>query len=123
MTQAHAKPLQRIEIHMDVGDYVFGALDMLGRNNIMRKSCRLVLENVNMLGFSYMRGELVNVVRNLEGFETVVVVQKFKYVFDSAFDDRSFRSCMALSLGLSRVYDEGSALCHEFHPREYVANK
>lgn len=123
ISQIHAKLLQRIEIHMDVGDFMFGALDMLGRNNIVRRFCRLVLENVNMLDFRFIEHGLIHVMMFLQEFETVVVVQKFEFMFGAIYSNAGFRSCMACSLGPSYVYEEGAVVCHEFYPRDYMVNR
>ena len=123
LREDHAHLLQRIEIHMDLKDSNSLALRMLNYGNTRRKTCLLTLDNENRLPYLFIPGAFFNTVGRLSGFDTVIVAQNFKWDAVDAIDDANFRWYLNLELGPGRIYHEGTAVRHEFHPRESLAKR
>lgn len=111
--------IRNIEIHVDLVDKVSSALSMLSRGKTNRKKmCRVILRNEYGMVFNFLKLDVTAVMSELREFETVVV--KYDYERKSIVGSRP-RWYMEMILGPAREYFEGDAVCHEFHPRRYLA--
>lgn len=122
VSEDYIKLMKQIEINMDLLDCISSspALRMLGRDKIKRKSCRVTINNQYLLLFDYVVQGFLDAIAYLEGFETVIVVQRFKQ--NALYGGRP-RWYMESILGPSREWSEDAAVCNEFHPREFLAKR
>ncbi len=123
LRQDHAHLLQRIEIHMDLAGSNSLAHNFLGHGNTRHKLCLLTLDSEYKHLFTYVPRGVFDTVSRLSGFETVIVAQNFKWDAVDAIDEANFRWYLNLELGPGRIYHEGTAVRHEFHPRKSLAKR